>query len=72
MLMIDMDNRHNFFLMIVEGCCPGLQKAHFYTIQLIELAMFLLDKMTTTLVELNKDQYQITASTSGLKIGMLI
>ena len=58
--------------MIVEGHCPGLQEAHFYAIQLIELAIFLLDKMTTIAVEQNKDQCQITASTSGLKIGMLV
>ena len=50
MFMIDMDNHHNFFfLMIVEGHCPGLQEAHFYAIQLIELAMFLLDKKTILL-----------------------
>ena len=69
MFMIDMDNHHNFFLMVVEGRCPGLLEAHFYAIQFIELAKFLLDKMTMIAVEQNKDQRQITASTSGLKIG---
>ena len=62
MFMIDMDNHYNFFLMIVEGRCPGLQEAHFYAIQLIELAMLLLYKMTVIAVEQNKDQCQITAS----------
>ena len=32
--------------MIVEGRCPGLQEVNFYAIQLVELAMFLLNKMT--------------------------
>ena len=72
MFTIDMDNHHHFFLMRVKGCCPGLQEAHFYAIQLIELAMFLLDKMTTIALEQNKDQCKITASTSGLKRGMLV
>ena len=33
------------------------KEAHFYAIQLVELAMFLLDKTTMIAVEQNKDQY---------------